>query len=85
MREDKNHIYHPKHLTIFFIVFAALSGSCTKTGQDQENDTLQRQDTRYTRQAAMNVYGYHPERALQIIDSAVIEGNMSNKGQNLQL
>ena len=77
MREDKNHIYHTKHLAIFFIVFAALSDSCTKTGQDQENDTLQRQDTRYTRQAAMNIYGYHPERALQIIDSAVIEGNMS--------
>ena len=34
-------------------------------------------DTIYTWRAAMQVYGYQPERALQIIDSAVIVGNMS--------
>ena len=34
-------------------------------------------DTLYTWRAAMQVYGYQPERALQIIDSAVIVGNMS--------
>ena len=32
---------------------------------------------RYTRQAAMNIYGYQPLRALDILDSAVIVGNLS--------
>lgn len=83
MREDKNHIYHPKHLAIFFIVFAALSGSCTKTGKNQDNKAVQSHDMRYTRQAAMNIYGYHPERALQIIDSAVVVGNISKVGADI--
>ena len=34
-------------------------------------------DTLYTQQKAMDVYDYQPERALQIVDSAVIVGNMS--------
>ncbi|MBQ9186247.1 MAG: AraC family transcriptional regulator [Prevotella sp.] len=34
-------------------------------------------DTVYTQQAAMNVYGYQPMQALQIIDSAVIVGNLT--------
>ena len=34
--------------------------------------------TVYTQQAAMMVYDYDPVRALQIIDSAVIVGNMSD-------
>ena len=34
-------------------------------------------DTLYTQQRAMAVYGYQPVRALQIIDSAVIVGNLS--------
>ena len=34
-------------------------------------------DTIYTQQAAMNIYAYQPERALQIIDSAVIVGNIT--------
>ena len=33
-------------------------------------------DTLYTRQIAMSIYAYQPLRALQIIDSAVIVGNM---------
>ncbi|MBQ8453852.1 MAG: hypothetical protein IJ537_00700, partial [Bacteroidaceae bacterium] len=38
---------------------------------------MQPTDTTYTQKAAMAVYGYQPERALQIIDSAVIVGNLS--------
>ena len=34
-------------------------------------------DTLYTQQKAMDVYDYNPVRALQIVDSAVILGNMS--------
>ena len=33
-------------------------------------------DTLYTRQIAMSIYAYQPLRALQIIDSAVIVGNV---------
>lgn len=33
--------------------------------------------TLYTQQAAMSIYGYQPLRALQILDSAVIVGNLS--------
>ena len=33
-------------------------------------------DTLYTEKAAMEIYASQPERALQIIDSAVILGNM---------
>lgn len=33
-------------------------------------------DTLYTEKAAMDIYASQPERALQIIDSAVILGNM---------
>ena len=64
---------------ILYIVIAVLTVGCTgpsskktKTGRaPQPSDTL------YTQQAAMNIYGYQPERALQIIDSAVIVGNIS--------
>ena len=37
-----------------------------------ENSQALPTDTAYTQQAAMAVYGYQPERALRIIDSAVI-------------
>ena len=49
---------------------------CTGNSSDTKTAT-QPQDTVYTQQAAMAVYGYQPERALQIIDSAVIVGNLS--------
>lgn len=50
------------------------------TGKDRDTDyshTPQPSDTLYTWRAAMLVYDYQPERALLIIDSAVIVGNMS--------
>ena len=48
---------------------------CTGKGGTQHEQ--QPQDTIYTQQAAMAIYGYQPERALRIIDSAVIVGNLS--------
>jgi AraC-like DNA-binding protein len=48
---------------------------CTGSGDTKHEP--QASDTLYTWHAAMQVYGYQPERALQIIDSAVIVGNMS--------
>ena len=35
-------------------------------------------DTIYTQEAAMAIYDYDPVRALQIVDSAVIMGNLSD-------
>lgn len=47
------------------------------TGRVETKQEKQPTDTIYTQEAAMAVYGYQPERALQIIDSAVIVGNLS--------
>lgn len=47
------------------------------TGSGETKQVQQPQDTTYTQQAAMDVYDYDPVRALEIIDSAVIAGNMS--------
>ena len=47
------------------------------TGRVKTTQTQQPQDTIYTAQKAMAVYEYQPEQALQIIDSAVIAGNLS--------
>ena len=58
------------------ILFAVLAiAGCTESGSTQHEQ--QPTDTTYTQQAAMAVYDYQPERALQIIDSAVIVGNLS--------
>ncbi len=66
------------HLIIFVAIAAILMVGCTGKGKDTDNSREpQASDTLYTWRAAMKVYGYQPERALQIIDSAVIVGNMS--------
>ena len=49
---------------------------CTVNGGTQQ--VQHPQDTTYTQKAAMKVYDYDPVRALQIIDSAVIVGNLSD-------
>ena len=51
-----------------------MAGCTGNSGTQQEE---QPQDTTYTQQAAMRVYDYDPVRALQIVDSAVIVGNLS--------
>ncbi|MCR4918518.1 MAG: helix-turn-helix domain-containing protein [Prevotella sp.] len=52
-----------------------LTVSCT--GKVGETRAVARPANTYTQQAAMAIYGYQPERALLIIDSAVIVGNLS--------
>ena len=65
------------HLIIYITVLILTLG-CTGKGKDTVGSREpQASDTLYTWRAAMKVYGYQPERALQIIDSAVIVGNMS--------
>lgn len=65
---------------IFYILtlVAVLMAGCSGTGKGTDNGrATQTGDTIYTAQAAMSIYGYQPERALQIVDSAVIVGNLS--------
>ena len=68
-----------QRLTLLFLVMVVLmtmgcTGSDKGTGNSREP---QASDTLYTQQAAMSIYGYQPERALQIIDSAIIVGNLN--------
>ena len=65
-------------LKTILAIAAILIVGCTGKGKDTASSREpQDSDTLYTWRAAMQVYGYQPERALQIIDSAVIVGNMS--------
>jgi AraC-like DNA-binding protein len=51
---------------------------CTDSTKNQKTSRVpQPTDTLYTQQAAMSIYAYQPEKALRIVDSAVIVGNMS--------
>ena len=49
---------------------------CAKDGKRPSNHIPQASDTLYTAQAAMLTYGTDPQRALTIIDSALIVGNV---------
>jgi AraC-like DNA-binding protein len=53
--------------------------ACTGGGvsdNGERNRDAQSADTIHTIRVAMNIYGYQPEQALQIIDSALIVGNI---------
>jgi hypothetical protein len=64
-------------LILFHLVAAVVIFLTGCTGHGGAAQAQQPQDTIYTEQKAMAVYDYQPERALQIIDSAVIAGNLS--------
>ncbi len=69
-----------KRLYTYIIIVAAIVLSitgCTDGKQGMVQSRLPH-DTLYTEQKAIAVYGYDPVRALQIVDSAVIVGNMSS-------
>lgn len=73
---------YSKYLPVFFLSFAVLIVGCTNTDKDLvkklSNSYMPKSEgPHYTLRAAMSIYGYQPERALQIIDSAVIAGNLS--------
>lgn len=63
-------------LYTLLITVAVLTTSCTYN-QDM-NREHQSNDTIYTSKAAMEIYDYNPERALLILDSAEIVGNLSH-------
>ena len=79
---------HFKNTIYLFIIYTILIVSCTKAYKKVESslsndDVSEYADTHYTQQAAMSIYGYQPLKALQIVDSAVIVGNMSEVRANL--
>lgn len=64
-------------IAFMFVLFvlAGCSGQGFRSGESKGSS--QPTDTIYTEKAAMNVYGTQPERALQIIDSAELLGNLT--------
>lgn len=70
-----------KNIFIHIICLLALlvNAGCTgkDNGLDQKTAYPQATDTIYTQKAALSIYGTQPERALLIIDSAVIVGNLT--------
>ena len=57
------------------LVLAGCTGKGIRSGESMGGS--QPSDTIYTEKAAMNIYGTQPERALQIIDSAELLGNLT--------
>jgi len=65
-----------KKATYTFIIFSVLVLSGCTSGDDVK--AVEREgNSPYTQQAAMSIYAYQPVRALQLIDSAVNVGNLS--------
>lgn len=67
-------------IIISFFVLAVMLLGCTGGGSPDlgEGGVAQPSDTLYTQEAAMEAYASDPDRALLIIDSAEIVGNMSD-------
>lgn len=63
--------------TVLTAIVGCTGNSPGRANADEANRAPQPTDTLYTQQAAMMVYDYDPIRALQVIDSAVIVGNLS--------
>lgn len=79
------HHSNARYIIYSFIAVFALLTCCTgmdkgslPIGKSKKIGFLSKKaDTIYTQQAAMAIYAYQPKRALQILDSAVIVGNIS--------
>jgi len=70
-----------QYLTILIAITVILMIGCTGNGGTRH--VQQASDTLYTEQAAMDVYAKQPERALVIIDSALIVGNLTDSRADL--
>ena len=72
---------------LYLILYLAAALMCSCTGGDSSllgrDHVPQASDTLYTEKAAMDVYGKLPERALEIIDSAEIVGNLTKDRASL--
>ena len=66
------------HLIILYgAALAFLLTGCTDRNPQAPGGSMQQTDTTYTQQSVLAGYDYDPVRALQIVDSAVIVGNLS--------
>ena len=73
-------------LTILVSVLTLMVGCTGRADSSSESSRTdkgihriaQASDIRYTRQAAMHIYAYQPVKALQILDTAVMLGNLSD-------
>lgn len=66
-------------IIVFILTLLVLFGCTGKGNHSDENiGSSQLKDTIYTEKAAMRIYALQPERALQIIDSAEIVGNLTD-------
>lgn len=64
-----------KAIYYLIILVVLVLGGCTSGGGTKV--VTREEDSFYTQQAAMNIYAYQPVRALQLIDSAVTVGSLS--------
>lgn len=66
------------HILIFALVavMTACNGGGGVSDNGERNRDVQLADTIHTIRVAMGIYGYQPAKALQIIDSALIVGNI---------
>ena len=65
-----------KGAVVLCAALALLIISCSGKKDQVTDREPQASDTLYTSKAAMNIYAYEPERALTIIDSALLLGNV---------
>ena len=61
-------------LQILYILFAMVMVACNPHPSPSRGEGS---DTVYTKKAVMSIYAYQPERALEMLDSAVIVGNIN--------
>ena len=52
-------------------------GTPSNESLDEKTSVSQTSDTLYTKAAVLNIYATQPERAMQIIDTAELLGNMT--------
>ena len=64
-------------LALFIYVGCKDNGLHSDESMDEKPRVSQSSDTLYTEKAALSIYGTQPERALQIIDTAELVGNLS--------
>lgn len=80
-KKDGHIVNGPNNMRIlkirFFLPCAVLLFAGCNPGADIEDQTQQPTDAVYTEEAAMSYYRTDPERALSLIDSAVMAGNVS--------
>ena len=77
-----------KQRWFFALLWIALISGCTNSGILSDDNVArdrvsQPSDTLYTLEAAMDAFALDPERALLIIDSAEIVGNLSDFGADM--